>query len=186
MDESTKQKFLLWLAVIFIVVFGGYLLWHGFPPKTIAPQGINVTGSTGLVPVVSRVPDSVTPTAIPTDLPMEAGAKIIQNSDIKNGSSSQKQSVREYVLSGSLEDAYKAYQAYFIKNKWSITSQYDGTSTKYLAAKQNLLNMSVVFGTNSITHENTANVTVLYYQQTFAPGTTITVDPTTQKLLQSK
>jgi hypothetical protein len=174
-------RIVIWAIIIVLVV--GVVTWmiidHQIqvaktqpPIQRQAPTTAAATSSD-----IVQVPGNQMPIGIPTDMPMDANAQILQNFQTNYPNTQQQESVREYVTSKTLAQAYADYTNYFQKNGWTIGSTLDLPTTKLISAKQGFVSISITIGTNSVLNENTVNITASYYAAPFTPGTASLVAP---------
>lgn len=106
-----------------------------------------------------RVPDKITRTEVPADqvpegfpseVPIEAGAKITQNfeADLSSGSH---QSTRAFESKKTVAQNYALYTDFLTKNGWAITAKSESADLSSIFAEKNDSQLAVNISRNKLT-----------------------------------
>jgi len=110
---------------------------------------------------VSAVPPAQIPPGMPSNLPFEANAKILNNFTIKDPTTGKTQSTRAYASQKTIDENFAVYQKYLQDNGWTITNSLDKPTVKNLNASKASANFSIVIGKDS---KGQVSVMVSYIQ----------------------
>lgn len=152
---SKKIAVLIVIAIVVAAFFGLRALNKS---KMYKPTGQEQNNTQTPVKEVTPLPFTKVETA--TDklpegfvagFPLEAGAVIISNYSAKTASGLQ--SSRRFVSQKTLDENYKIYNDYFVKNKWKILTFVDMATIKSISAESpTKIKATISVSTNSATN----------------------------------
>lgn len=107
---------------------------------------------------VMNVDFSQNPSNFPTNIPIEEGAKIVQNYNATTPTGLFS-ATRVFETNKSLADNYQLYKQFMESNGWEITSSVDQTNFKMLFSRKKGEELRVTMSTNSKYETKTVNIT---------------------------
>ena len=140
---KNKNYILAGLVIVLIIIV--LVMARKSGNQTTAPIPSHSTSSTAPVSNVpppkgqlgiTNIPAGTLPKGMPTNLPFEKNAKIVENVQIKDPTSGKTQSTRTYISSNSVAADYAAYQQYLKTNGWTIVSSLSQTNVANLNASK--------------------------------------------------
>ncbi len=169
--QATKRRFWPWLIVILILVGLGFFAWTNFKnsaqkvenSKTVTKQGApkkDLSVPPAVTVTKKQVETAKLPSGLPSDVPIEAGAKILQNYTATT-SDGKIQATRIFETSKSLDDNAKVYTDYLVKNNWKITTKTTIERLRSIAAVKGDLYININIGENSVTKVRTVDISIL-------------------------
>ena len=136
------SKKTLVVGLVIIVILVGLGVWsYGRMQKTKAPaaqttntqQPAQTQESTPPLPfTVKSTSANKTPDGFVAGFPLEANAKILENSSAQTAAGLQ--TTRSFVSAKTSDENYKIYSDYLSKNKWKILTTVDTASFKSISA----------------------------------------------------
>ena len=155
------NKKVLILIVVLAVIAAGAVIWKAkrVPVKPINP-GNQGQSSQPKVEVTAIDPTKL-PQGLPSDLPMESGAQVLQNFEAKDPVSGKTQASRAYVSKKTLDEVFASYQSYLQKNGWSVQSTINQPGLKNISALKDNTRLSVTIAKDA-EGRNTVNVGYVY------------------------
>ena len=168
-----KLKNILISVGVLLFVFVVILMWvnnhGGLKPSGNMPVSQNSNSASPSQLTIKTIDVNLMPPGIPSDLPIEKGAAVTENSDITNPQTGTRQSTRTYITTKKIADNFSAYKKYVAGKKWQLLSTIDNPDYKNITAST---------GSGTITfiinyHTGTANNTVSIYY-TYTPSSNAT------------
>lgn len=115
MDNDKKApNIIIGLVIIAALVFGiVYYSFRSVPKKPTVQKPVNK---------LENVKTTALPKGMPSDLPLESGAKILNNfnATAPNG---QVQGTRTYLSAKAMQTNYDIYRTYLTSHKWTIVTE---------------------------------------------------------------
>lgn len=166
MDNITHTSKFIWffavigiLAVVIIVIVAIVV-----PKQTNAPaqKQADTADIPEFKPVVTKVANEKLPDKFPADLPLETGAKVVDNYNATS-TSGNVQATREYESAKTPEQNYGVYNDFFNKNNWEVLTSSNTTTDRSLTVRKEQTVIQVLFYQNTVTKASVVrvNVTVL-------------------------
>lgn len=155
-----QSKNTLWLLVVIAVIIIAALAVWAFKPKgdgQNTPQGNEEQQPDGAIQKTVVEPSQL-PSIMPSDLPFEANAKIIENYTAPAGLGKQ-QATRTYQTSKALVEVLTPYEEYFADKAWKIDDTVDQPRTKAVVAIKDGVRVSVTVSQNDVTGDRIVGVT---------------------------
>lgn len=151
-----KQKILFWTILGVSVLVVVLIL--------LAPQSRRETPKTpreSVKPTVTKqdVPANRLPEQFPGEIPLEEGAKILQNYNAKTADS-RLQATRVFETSQSLEANYDFYTKFFKDNGWMILTTLNQPKLKVLSAKKDHTTVQVTISENAVAKTKVVEISV--------------------------
>ncbi len=157
MENKKVTTILIALVVVVVVLFVVVKsLKHTTEP---AATGSKQAGSSTVMQVkTTEVPTTQTPEAFPADIPIEKGAKILQNfnATAENGLF---QASRVFETAKSPADNFKIYSDYIQNNGWKLVTSVNQEKLKVLSAQKGKGNLQISIGQNVTTKVNSVSIT---------------------------
>lgn len=153
-NPSSLKKW-IWviaIAVVVVVVFAiAYPRMQGGNTTTVLPkhQGIEK----------KDVDTSKLPEKFPGDIPLEEGAKVVQNYNA-TAPDGTIQATRMFETAKTLDENFKLYKDFFTKNGWTIVSSLDQENIKAIGATKDKTQAQLTFALNSTTKVKTVEISV--------------------------
>jgi len=97
---------------------------------------------------VNPVESKTLPANLPTDLPWESGAEILQNFEATNKDTGQYQATRVYVSKKTLDQNMTIYKDYLTSHGWVIAGVIDQKEIKSLFATKDKEHLDIVLSHN--------------------------------------
>ena len=113
---------------------------------------------------IKDVNEKVVPEGLPSNLPMEAGAKVLQNYSGSNPANSDKYAIRVFVSNKTIQQNFEIYKKYASENGWAITSSVDQAAipnVKSFSATKANAKLDVLISVNP-DNQVTVNITYTY------------------------
>ena len=133
------------LAVIAAAVFGALeYRKRGATPK----QGTNYVA-------IEKLPER-----FPSDFPVEAGAKILSNYNYEKDGVFQ--STRQFESQKTLAENYEIYKEYLGSNGWTVNSNMNLATSKFLLAIKDGSTVSINISANSFTGQNVVDISFVF------------------------
>ncbi|MCL5666265.1 MAG: hypothetical protein M1383_00615 [Patescibacteria group bacterium] len=108
---------------------------------------------------VNNLDNAKLPANMPANLPWEKNAEILQNYEVTNPVTGQRQSTRVYVSKKTLAENLSVYKKYLESNGWAQTAPpMDTDNLKALSADKNGGHLDIIISYNTTTKQNTVNV----------------------------
>jgi hypothetical protein len=150
----------LWFILI-LVVIGGGAFWAMSILKTTETKPTNIAKQEKFEVTRTQVDQSKLPEKFPVDIPIETGAKVVDNynASANNGSS---QATRKFETAKTLDANFKLYSDFFSKNGWQTTNTVNQPELKAVFAAKDGVNAQVVIAKNSVTKKSTVEISVTY------------------------
>ena len=95
------------------------------------------------------IPNSELPKGLPSSLPLEQGATVLQNFDLKDPATGKTQSTRIYVSKKTVDENWAVYQKYAADNGFAITSMVDQPAIKSFDAEKSGARLNVIIAKDS-------------------------------------
>lgn len=105
------------------------------------------------------VPTSQFPENFPTDLPIEKGAEVTQNYTATTNDG-RFQATRTFQTAKTLDENYKIYRDYSLKNGWELGTGVDQENIKVVTATKGNLTMTVTISQSTSSQAKTVNITI--------------------------
>jgi flagellar basal body-associated protein FliL len=155
--KDTIKKILVGLIIIVAVAAAGTLIASLFM-KSDTSDNANNTNVNKLLNKVD-VPMDVLPSKFPTDLPVEEGATIKENSQSKtqNGTESV---TRTFESTKTLATNFTTYSNYMKNNGWEVQNQINDADYKMISAQKGGQLMQVTMNIDQFTKKNVITITV--------------------------
>ncbi|MBI4050411.1 MAG: hypothetical protein HY609_06820 [Deltaproteobacteria bacterium] len=131
------------------------------PKKAPEPGTGQKTDTPQLQVKKTEVPVTESPERFPADIPIETGAKIVQNYNAET-EDGRFQATRVFETSKTLAANYALYKDFFTKNGWMILTTLDQPSLKVVSAKKDNIVVQVNISENSVTKVKTVDISVAY------------------------
>jgi hypothetical protein len=160
MENFTSSHKMIWTFVIIalLAIVATAVISLGY--KSGTDQGNNnQTGNQQVQIDHKEVPAAQLPEKFPSDLPIEANAKVVDNfnSTISNGNF---QATRQYESAKSPDENYKTFESFFAKNGWqTLTSSNTGTDKSLTVEKGDTV-IQALFYTNTVSKANIVKISV--------------------------
>ncbi len=146
------------VAAIVVAVFIIQSVWvNKQKPSSNKPTGEQAP--TTLKVQKTEVPTSQLPQQFPSDIPIESGAKIVQNYNA-SAEDGRFQATRVFETKKTLSANYTLYKDFFSKNGWTVLTTLDQPTLKVVSAKKNNANAQVTINENSVTKIKTVDISV--------------------------
>lgn len=158
MDDSKIKLVISSFVALCIIAALVYVLLSIKPKK--APEQTKKPQETKQEIVRTDVDPKVLPATIPTDIPYEKNAKVIQNYTQMAGT--EHQSTRIYESTKTLAASYKIFNDYFKNNGWTVMNNIDQPKLKMLFGQKDGIKLQVTMNANDTTEQNLIDVTVTY------------------------
>lgn len=145
-----NKKSLVYVIISLVLILVALVMISKTRKAPISPK--NESGSatsSPFTPSITIVPTSTVPSALPANLPLEAGAKVLQNFEGSVKDSNQTQSTRVYVSSKTVDQNFTIYKKYLQDNNWMITSTVDQPNVKNFDASKGTSRMTVTIAKDS-------------------------------------
>lgn len=108
--------------------------------------------------VKKEVNPSQLPDKFPSDIPLEAGAKIEQNFT-QQAESGQFQATRVFATAKTLEENYNIYLNYMKSSGWTVISNINQETLKSLTGKKGTALLQIDINQNTVTKVKTVDIT---------------------------
>jgi hypothetical protein len=166
--ETRRGSALIVLIIVVVIIIAFLAWWFVWQQGTAMPSSTQTPTTSGAATSseIVEVPGNQMPIGIPSDLPMDTNAQVLQNFQTNYPNTQAQMSVREYVTQDTLAQAYADYMNYFENNGWQIISSSSLPGVDSLAATQNLTTLATTFSNNSQVNENTVQIQSNYYIST--------------------
>lgn len=160
-----KNKVIV-LVVVLAVAAGAALLYGNSKKRQVPlPQGEQKqqeeqVGQEEIQPLKvekTEVPLNQAPVGFPADIPIEAGAKFLQNYNAmaENGLF---QATRVFETAKTLDANFKLYGDYIANNGWTLLTSLNQETLKVLSAKKGEGNLQITINENSLTKIRTVDI----------------------------
>lgn len=126
------------------------------PPRT-TPEG---KPSTGIIK--KDVPPQTLPGKFPAEIPLEPGAKVVQNYTVTTADG-RLQATRVFETAKSLEEQHQLYQDFFSRGGWRVISAVNQPALKTVAAMKGTVQVQVSIAENTLTKIKTIDITAVEF-----------------------
>lgn len=151
------KRLIVLLAILFVVIAGSFIYWK-FASKTVdTPPPANEQAVVLEKPLKSDVPTEKLPEKFPTNIPIEAGAKITQNYNTTSPDGSI-QATRVFETKATLAENLALYKRYLSNNGYEIRSTIDQISYKMVIGANDDGTVQVSINQNSVTNIKTVSI----------------------------
>ncbi|TSD02174.1 MAG: hypothetical protein Athens071424_177 [Parcubacteria group bacterium Athens0714_24] len=159
MDTSSERKAqikMLIMAVLIMAMVAGLWVYQTKikKPQAQQPQKPQIT--------INQVPVDKAPEKFPDDIPIEAGARILQNYNASSPDG-RFQATRVFESAQTLDENLAIYKNYFTKNGWTITNEIkDQPNIRYISAAKDKTRAQATIRENATTKIVSVDVSVTY------------------------
>lgn len=143
MKSNTYHKAFLAAAIIIAVALVVFIVMVAFPIRN-ADKKMAVKPSQQKK---TELPVSQTPAKFPAEVPIEKGAKILQNYNISDADSLQ--ATRVFETTKSLDENFNLYKEFFTKNGWTIINTLNQPQLKVISATKEDFHAQVTIAENA-------------------------------------
>lgn len=154
MNFLQSHKLIGIVMLVAALAVGGYF---GYNWWQIRQERMNTTDK----PVVTTqaVPQNILPSHFPSNIPIEAGAKILVNLN-HTSTDGRYQGTRKFVTAQSIVENSKIYKNFLEANGWKIESSSDTETLKHFSARKGDDLIQIVLVESAVADGNTVEISV--------------------------
>ncbi len=153
-NEQNSFKLVVLVAAVLALLFVAFLVTKKFANRSSEQQSAQQKPA---VVEKTNVDFSKNPEKFPTDIPVEAGARITQNYNAVTPQG-MFQATKVFETKDSLSSKLALYTKYFNDNGWSITATVDQETFKMVSAQKDGQTIQVSIDQNKVTNIRTVSI----------------------------
>lgn len=105
------------IGVVILIALIVLVWWYAFPSKPASKGPVKPVNK------IENVKPAELPKGFPADLPLEAGAKILNNYNATSPDGKRMQATRSFESAKTASANFDLYKTYLTKNKWTILGE---------------------------------------------------------------
>jgi len=160
MNNFTTSSKLIWpFAIIGVIAVATVLVVAFLVPKKNTVSTLARTQAEIMKPQIAPVAPGQLPSKFPSDMPVEAGAKVTQNYNATN-SVGGFQATRVFESTKTIADNLKIYQAYFQKNGYTVQDPVTAPGYTSILGTKGRTQIKVSMNEHPTTKTTTVNISL--------------------------
>lgn len=156
-DQDQLFKLVVLIAALLALLYVALLLANESKQRTGQTEVVQQESNLPIEKVA--IPNEKLPGLFPSDIPVETGVEIIENSQVTTDDGVV-QVIRIFESAKSMNENYNLYLNYLTRNDWQITNQDNGSTQKLLRGKKGYQTLLIIMDPNPAKQTTTITLTM--------------------------